>query len=139
VGGSESSVVDPRVAREVVKKIDAIAQRARREDETGRYSIDAEDWRLLQELLTSLRKPDDEREGKRVEHAFMPTGQCSGCGMTQGYFDGAMSILRGWPEDSEKEERMAELGTCRNDVKSVQGRGAGGSRRPISFNLTDAP
>jgi hypothetical protein len=48
-------------------------------------------------------------------HRFSTSGKCEGCGMTQDYYEQAMSVLQGWSADSEKKERMAELKTCSND------------------------
>jgi hypothetical protein len=113
-----SEVVDIRTLHEIAKKMEAITRKARFDDETGRYSIEADDWHELHELITSSLQQVPEGPGKRVGHAFTPAGKCSGCGMSQDYYEAAMAVLERWPKDSEKDERMSELRTCRNDIRS---------------------
>jgi len=116
-----SETADVRTLEEIVEKLGAMTKRAHYEEETGRYWVDAEDWRELRELLaTSMRQVQAEHGREKPGHVFAPSGSCLGCGMTESYIEAAMAILEGWPEDSEKEERMAELRTCRNDLKSGQ-------------------
>jgi hypothetical protein len=115
-----SEAVDVRTLQRIVEKLGAVTARAHYEEEDGRYWIDAEDWRELRELLASSIQ-QVEKGVRKPGHVFGPSGRCSGCGMTERYYKGAMVILQGWPEDSEKEERMAELATCKNDLNRVQG------------------
>jgi hypothetical protein len=114
-----SETVNVRTLRKIAEMVGAITDSAHFDEETGRYWIDAEDWRELRELVASSLQ-QVQAGGERPGHEFAPSGKCSGCGMTDGYYEAAMAILEGWPEDSEKEERMAELRTCSNALKRVQ-------------------
>lgn len=116
-----SEAVDVLGVQKMVEKLNALIAKAHYEEGTGMYWIDASDWRELRELVASaVQEVRAEPARVRVAHAFAPSGKCSGCGMTESYYEAAMAILEGWPEDSEKKERMAELSTCKNDLKSGQ-------------------
>ena len=118
-----SQTIDARTLQRIVEKLSGIAERAHRDEETSSYWIDADDWRELRELITwSGEQVRAELGEERPGHNFAPSGNCFGCGMAESYYRGAMALLERWPEDSEKEERMAELKTCRHDLK--------GARRP---------
>src|SRR5271169_356336 len=103
----------------MVEKLDTLTAKAHYEEGTGMYWIDASGWRELRGLVASAVQQVREEEVRaeearlRVTHAFAPSGRCSGCGMMESYCEAAMAILEAWPEDSEKKERMVELGTCR--------------------------
>jgi len=116
-----SETVDVKAIEKMVERLSAIAEKAHYEEETERYWIDAEDWRELRNLLaSSLQRVQAQTGGEAAGHSFGESGKCSGCGMTDSYYEGALAILEGWPEDSEKEERIAELRTCRKDLKRGQ-------------------
>ena len=112
-----SQTVDVRTLQKVVEKLSAITDRAHQDPETGSYWIDADDWVELRELIaSSVERVQAELGEARPGHNFASSGRCYGCGMAESYYRGAMALLERWPEDSEKEERMAELGTCRHDL-----------------------
>ncbi len=121
-----SEALDVLGVQKMVEKLNALIAKAHYEEGTGMYWIDASDWRELRELVASAVQQVREEEERveearlRVPHAFASSGRCSGCGMMESYYEAAMAILEGWPEDSEKKERMVELRTCRNDLKSSQ-------------------
>lgn len=98
----------------MLDKLETLAKKAKYQQELSAYSIPAKDWRELQELAAVLKSGQTRREPS--EHNFEPSGRCAGCGMTEGYLERALEILNGWPENSEKNERIAEINTCKNDV-----------------------
>ena len=105
--------VDTR-AKETIDNIEALTKRARYRKEDRGHWIGDEDWQELRGLISPLSG----EEAK--EHKFQISGECAGCGMTERDFQQALSILDAWPEDSDKKERMAELKTCKDDVRKVR-------------------
>lgn len=104
--------VDART-KETREAVVAVAKRARyQRGDGGGYWMSNEDWEELRGLLT----PPDEGADSGSEHKFEVSGKCVGCGMTERDLEQALSILRTWPEDSEKEQRMAELNTCKGGL-----------------------
>jgi hypothetical protein len=112
-----SETVDVVSLRRVIEKLNALTEKAKY-DGAGRYWAEAEDWRELRELVSLSVRALAER--KEATHTFGASGQCSGCGMKKHYFERATTILEGWPEDSEKVERLAELRSCRNRLRGGQ-------------------
>ena len=105
--------VDTR-AKETIENIEALTKRARYRKEDRGHWIGDEDWQELRGLIAPLSG----EEAK--DHKFQISGECAGCGMTERDFQQALSILDAWPEDSDKKERMAELKTCKDDVRKVR-------------------
>lgn len=98
---------------EKMRRARALVARASYDEKTAGYRMDAADWEELRVLVASAAPS---QEGKAVPsggHSFTADEKCSGCGMTERYFEQALAILRGWPEDSEKDERIAELTACK--------------------------
>jgi hypothetical protein len=112
-----SKTTDVASIRKISERIKALTARAEYDEEAGRYWVDAADLRELQELVAPyFSETSPEPEGK-PGHDFGDSGNCAGCGMTQSYYEGAMNVLKGWPEDSERKERMAELRACKQDLR----------------------
>ena len=118
-----SETVDVLSLQKVVDKLNTLISKAHYEQEAQRYWVDADDWRELREFASSIKDALAERGKEIAGHTFAPSGQCSGCGMKKNYFERATVILEGWPEDSEKEERLAELKTCKNLLRNGQALG----------------
>jgi hypothetical protein len=113
-----SQTLDVRTLQKKFEKLSALSEEARHDKATGNYWMDADDWRELRGLIaSSVEQVQAELGEERPGHDFALSGDCIGCGMAESYYKGAMAVLEGWPEDSEKDERMAELVTCKHDLK----------------------
>ena len=103
-------------AKETIERIELLTKKARYRKEDGGHSMQSEDWRELRSLVAP-HSVEDSRE-----HKFGVKGTCVGCGITELEFEQGLSILQGWPEDSEKNERIAELKTCSNELLKTKER-----------------
>ncbi len=107
-----SAELESLTTREIAEKMKTIANKGIYEEEKEGYRIGSRDWEELQELIDSLRRGEEKTES---EHRFADSEKCVGCGMTEVYYKQALSILQEWPENSERNERIAELKACSNE------------------------
>lgn len=111
--------LETRAIRDIAQRMKELTDKGLFLQGEGGYLMGARDWEELRALIELLAPGASAGTGS--DHRFAASGRCLGCGMTEQFYEQALSVLGGWPKDSEKNERIAELKTCRNNLARKAG------------------